>query len=563
MTRATMPSQAWSAVSSDSARWLHDAYTSTVTDRIARFGMHMDQSGFPLGNLDWTCLDAFDDLWFWAQDHLSMFDNPATRFAVNAPAWYPYLPGIDVPDGWPSWSGCPDLSVEAHEFAAGVAALLAQYAIDQWNARWVFVDNRSLLEVPRQFEHPSARFGPVRFSPEATVARSIRDFLRHPLWNRPPPWHQLLSRLQCTSSSWAGVVPEAAEQFHADFVGGHLRRLSEFREWLLLRGCDTTALRFDHVEDIETIWRWAQEHVSFAEQVTLPRTEYRSWFPTLAQNAAPTDGLPRWSEVNLSAETLSFASGLAACATEVALRSWRAEWSIGGRRGESHAINRPHLRIEGPDGSVSWIDVEQSMNRWIADAVVAVKRRVPPRPMWSRVLGGHPTPGQVPLALFGQMYSTPTPPWVGWNARFSDRLLPAPPLPEPAPATMTAPPPVAPEARLIPQPAAVPMAFADSIAQPNALESLDLQIEPDDIQGERFWTVDIADSITSACPRLVERFTSRLNRSRGVATAALLNPSTLTLRMTRFGATDLEDVEALVLKVWRQTRATHREPLPV
>lgn len=552
---------AWSATPAESARNLHDVYTSTVTDRIARFGMHMDQSGFALGDLNWTSLDAFDDLWFWAQDHLSMFDDPTTRFATDPVPWYPYLPGIDVPAGWPSWSGCPNLSLEAHEFAAGIAALLTQYALDQWNARWVFDGHRSLLEVPRQFEHPSARFGPVRFSPEVVVARSIRDFLRHPLWHRSPPWHQLQRRVQCSSSSWAGVAPDRAERFHDDFVGGHLRRLSDFREWLLVRGCDTTAMRFDDVDDIATIWDWASEHVSFAEQVTLPRTEYRTWFPTLAQNAEPTIGLPRWSEFNLSAETLDFASGLAACATEVALRSWGAQWSMGGRRGEPHAVNRPHLRIEATDGSLNWIDVERSTMRWVANAVVAAKRRPPRRQMWPLVLGGRVLPGRVPLALFGEMYATPTPPWVRWNSHFSSRLLPVPPLPQPAPGIVPPEHIAAEQRRLIPQPAAVPMSFTDAVSTPTAIDSLDLQIEPDDHQGERFWTVEIAASIVSQCPALVDRFTSRLNRSRGIATAALLNPSTLTVRTTRFGATDIEDVEALVLKVWQQTRATHREPL--
>ena len=557
-----MPTRAWSSVPSETARWLHDCYVSTVTDRIARFGMHMDQSGFVLGDLDWSSLDAFDDLWYWAQDHLTMFDDPATRFASETTPWYPYLPGIEVPDGWPSWSGCPNLSIQAHEFAAGVAALLAQFALDQWNARWVFIGNQSVLEVPRQFEHPSARFGPVRFSPETVVARSIRDFLRHPLWHRRPPWHELLSRVQCTSSSWAGVTPEVAERFHDDFVGGHLRRLSDFREWLLRRGCDTTAMRFDGVEDINTIWAWASEHVGFAEQVTLPRTEYRNWFPTLAQNAGPTTDLPRWSEEILSAETLEFASGLAACATEVALRSWGAEWSIGGRRGEPHAINRPHLRIEGADGSTSWIDVERSTMRWVANAVVALKRRPPKRELWPSILGGLPVPGRVPLALFGGLFAMPTAPWTIWNSQFSTRLLEAPEV-EPE---LDLPPPAhiaAEERRLIPQPAAVPMSFTDAVSKPNAIESLDLQIEPDDSQGDRFWTVEVAATIVDACPLLVERFTSRLNRSRGVASAALLNPSMLTVRMTRFGANDIEDVEALVLKVWQQTRATHREPLHV
>jgi len=561
MTPATTSPLTWSAAPPDSARWLHDAYTSTVTDRIARFGMHMDQSGFALSDLNWNSLDAFDDLWHWAQDHLSMFDNPATRFSTDGAPWYPYLPGVEVPQGWPTWSGCPNLSVEAHEFGAGVAALLAQFALDQWNARWVFDNNQSFLEVPRQFEHPSARFGPVRFSPEAVVARSIRDFLRHPIWHRPPPWHQLVDRIQCSPSTWAGMDPSRAEQFHEDFVGGHLRRLSNFREWLLRRGCDTTAMRFDHVTDIATIWEWASEHVSFAEQVTLPRTEYRTWFPTLSQNAASTAGLPRWSELNLSAETLEFTSGLAACATEVALRSWGATWSIGGRRGEPHGINRPHLRIDAPDGSTHWIDIERSTMRWVAKAVVAIKRRPPRRELWSSILGEPALPGRVPLALFGEMYAMPIAPWTCWHAQFSTRLLPASALPEPAPSVLPPEHVVAEQRRLVPQPAAVPMSFTDAAAQPTAIESLDLQIEPDDHQGDRFWTVEVASSIVSSCPLLVERFTSRLNRSRGVATAALLNPSTLTVCMTRFGASDIEDVEALVLKVWQQTRATHRAPI--
>lgn len=553
---------AWASTPTDTARHLHDVYTSTVTDRIARFGMHLDQSGFALGNLDWNSLDAFDDVWFWAQENLSMFDHRSTRFTASPGPWYPYLPGADVPEQWPSWSGVTNLSVEANEFAAGLAALLAQFALDQWRARWVFEGNRSLLEVPRQFEHPSARFGAVRFSPDEVVARSVRDFLRHPLWQRRAPWHSLVDRIQCTPSSWAALTPEAAQQFHDDFVGGHVRRLSAFREWLLRRGFDTTAMRFDHVADVDAIWSWARDNVSFAEQVTVPRSEYRSWYPTLSQSAAPTTGLPRWSEHNLSAETLEFASGLAACATEVALRSWGADWSLGGRRGQTDAINRPHLKIQAGDGSIIWLDIERSMIGWLAKAIITTKRRIPRRALWPMILGARPLPGQVPLALFGDMFATPAAPWVNWHAQCSARLLPVSALPEPAPNVVPVEQFVAEERPLVPQPAAVPMSFTDAVIQPSALASLDLRIEPDDTQGERFWSVEVADSIVSACPHLVMRFTSRLNRSRGVASAALMTPSTLTVRMTRFGANDIEDVEALVLKVWQQTKATHREQTP-
>ncbi len=551
---------AWASTPPDIARRLHEVYTSTVTDRIARFGMHLDQSGLVLGSLDWNSLDAFDEVWFWAQENLSMFDHRSTRFASTPTPWHPYMPGVDMPDHWPTWSGVDNLSIEANEFAAGVAALLAQFALDQWRARWVLVGNRSMLEIPRQFEHPSARFGPVRFSPEVVVAQSVRDFLRHPLWYRRPPWHALLDRIQCTSSSWADLTPDVAERFHDDFVGGHIRRLSCFREELLRQGFDTTSMRFDHVADVDAIWAWARDNLSFAEQVTVPRREYRTWFPTLSQNATSTDGLPRWSEHNLSAETLEFASGLAACVTEVALRSWAADWSLGGHRGDTDAVNRPHLRIQAPDGTTNWIDVERSMIRWLAAAVITTKRRLPRRALWPMIFGTAPVAGRVPLTLFGDMFATPPAPWVHWHARFSDRLFPTSALPEPAPHVAPLEPFHAEEHQLVPQPAAVPMSFSNAVTGSDALASLDLHVEPDDDQGEHFWIVQIADSVASACPRLVTRFASRLNRSRGVASAALLNSSTLTMRMTRFGPNDLEDVEAVCLKVWQQTRATHREP---
>ena len=58
---------------------MHDHYIRTVPDRIDRFGDLMKEAGFALDSLDWSTLDAFDDLWFWAHDHFSILSDRKAR----------------------------------------------------------------------------------------------------------------------------------------------------------------------------------------------------------------------------------------------------------------------------------------------------------------------------------------------------------------------------------------------------------------------------------------------------------------------------------------------------
>lgn len=595
----------WDQQPVDVAARLHEAYTTSVPDRIARFGMHMDESGLPLSQFDWTSLDAFDDLWHWAQDHLSMFDDRRARLTPDPALWYPYIPNTEIPADWPSWSGHPDLSLEAHEFSSGMAALLARHAIEHWGARWVFGDtaidpstrNQSLLEIPRPFEHRAAKFGPVRFSPEQAIAGSVHNFYRHPLWHAQPVWHTLYARTHDVYSDWSVLSEAEAERFHDDYVGGHIRRLSEFREWLQRRGLDTTAMAFDRATDLDYIWAWAQSNVTFAEQVTIPRSEFRSWYPQLAQGAQPSPDLPRWSTNNLSAETLDFTSGLAACAVEVALRSWGADWTIGGRRGVARSTNRTHLKIQPVDGRGRpvWLNIELDVATWLGRAIVSTKRRTPRQPMWRNVLGESNLLGQ-----FSAMYEVPSAPWTAWRARFEPRLLPEaitppPPLPTADPLPVEAVPvidsiqPTAPTAAADPfagNPPATPAPepFIDRVEStpPDPLmtpppavpvpseagpaldagfsDGLDVRVEPDDLQGDRFWIIEIDTQAATSEPSLVDRFASRLNRSRGVASAARTGDELVSLRMNRFGASDIEAVETLVFRIWEQAKTTHRSP---
>ena len=54
----------------------------------------------------------------------------------------------------------------------------------------------------------------------------------------------------------------------------------------------------------------------------------------------------------------------------------------------------------------------------------------------------------------------------------------------------------------------------------------------------------------------VERFARRLNRSRGIRSATRIDDRSVGVVTNRFGFDDLETVEALVERVWKQTMAT-------
>ncbi|MEM7093272.1 MAG: hypothetical protein AAF567_09740 [Actinomycetota bacterium] len=597
----------WQVQPPAEAARIHAGYVATLDDRIERFGRHMEHSGLPIESLDWTTLDAFDDMWYWAQDHLSMFDNRSARLAPEATPWHPYMPGVDVPPQWPSFNGRNDLGAEANEFASGLAALLTRHAIDQWNARWVIDGNLSMLEIPRPFEHPAAKFGGVRFFPEVEIASAVARFTRHPLWHAEAPWHSLRERAFGSSVDWGAVDEASARQFHEDYIGGHVRRLSAFREWLMARGLDTTEMGFDHVSELERIWLWARVNVTFAEQVTLPRREHRDWYPQLAMNADPTDDLPRWSPVNLSTETLEFASGLAACATEVALRSWGADWSLGGRHGDRTSANRTTLRIDGRTAVPAWINPELEIVTWLRRAVITSKRLRPRAAVWRAAVGSDLASPNARLGNLSSVLVAPQPPWVHWHVRFEDYLLPgtktayamaaaesyrmveldqeretARQRPAATPMTFNDPVALAREraaaqrsAPASDTPAAVPprtspVSTAPPAAVPTPTErgtaaACDgaLHLEPDDEQGDCFWLIEVEPSVGHGDPRLIERFTSRLNRSRGVSTATLLSVTSVSLRMNRYGAADLEAVERLIQRVWSQTVATHRQPVAI
>ena len=414
----------------DEALRVHDHYIRTVPDRIDRFGDLMKEAGFALDSLDWSTLDAFDDLWFWAHDHFSILSDRTARVQRGfIDPWTPYIPGCVLRPDWPSFNEHPDLTIEAQEFASGLAALLADFAIEHWDARWIFGDRlplepalrlRSLLEIPRDPANPAASFGPVRVSPEQLMAHGLRRHHPDPLWVGPPEWHRLHDRIRGPFKDWTLLFSDQAEELHDYYVGGHLRRLSEFREWLLHRGLDTRAMAFDSVEDLELIWAWSQANVEFDEQVRSPRGEWRSWYPALSQGAEPDFAFPRWDDVHLSANTLTFASGLAACATEVALRSWGADWHLGGRRGDLRAVNRTHLYVKGAQGRPeTWVDIEREIAVWLSEAVLRTRRTLPGPTIRRRVVGDTET-----IAQFRALFEVPSAPWLRWRARFEPRLLP-------------------------------------------------------------------------------------------------------------------------------------------
>ena len=89
-------------------------------------------------------------------------------------------------------------------------------------------------------------------------------------------------------------------------------------------------------------------------------------------------------------------------------------------------------------------------------------------------------------------------------------------------------------------------------------ETMELLIEPDDAAGDRDWTIDIGSVVSPVDPDLIDRFARRLNRAKGVTSAQRVESQQVHLRMNKFGHSDLDSVEALVHRVWDQTKATHR-----
>ena len=91
-------------------------------------------------------------------------------------------------------------------------------------------------------------------------------------------------------------------------------------------------------------------------------------------------------------------------------------------------------------------------------------------------------------------------------------------------------------------------------------ECADLRIEPDDEAGDRDWLIAVDAPAAAVDPELVDRFARRLNRAKGVLSAEQSDATSVKLRMNRFGHGDLDSVDALVHRIWDQTRASHRGP---